>query len=212
MMGSRRSYTRYLRFAAYGFTSLISYTSVTLCVRSTKIEIVRGAHTRFRTTHYTARTCIHICTGPRQIGHSFIWAEQSPQAHQWPHGTAACDLGFTKQMMHVVWPPMVDSGASRRGRVQPDQVREHRARAVAWLVQHDHRALRKRHSHVHVVLVKVDASAAALSELEVAERGGRSRLGDAQIMEPRALLLVRERGRRMLRRRRVPGVAMSSRP
>ena len=111
----------------------------------------------------------------------------------------------------VVARPVARSGAVRRGRVQPEQVREHRARAVARLSQHDHRALRERHLHVHVVLVKVDAST-AVRELEVVERRGRSRLGDAQVMEPRALLLVRERGRRRRRRRRVPGVAMSSRP
>ena len=50
----------------------------------------------------------------RQTGHSRIWAEQASHAHWWPHGTAACDLRLTKQTMHVVWPPMVDSGNSRR--------------------------------------------------------------------------------------------------
>eukprot|EP00964_Phaeocystis_antarctica_P121917 scaffold85590_cov62-Phaeocystis_antarctica.AAC.2 len=50
--------------------------------------------------------------GPRQTGHSCIRAEQSPHALRWPQGTAACDLGLTKQMMHVVWPPMVDSGGT----------------------------------------------------------------------------------------------------
>ena len=48
------------------------------------------------------------------MGQSFIFAEQSPQAHTWPHGAARCDLGLMKQTMHVVWPPMVDSGASGR--------------------------------------------------------------------------------------------------
>ena len=50
----------------------------------------------------------------RQTGHSCIWAEQSAHAHWWPHGTAMCDLGLVKQMMHVAWPPMVDSGGSGR--------------------------------------------------------------------------------------------------
>ena len=52
-------------------------------------------------THAT-RTCIHISVVLRQTGHSFIFAEQSPQAHWWPHGTATCDFGLTKQTMHVV--------------------------------------------------------------------------------------------------------------
>eukprot|EP00964_Phaeocystis_antarctica_P055702 scaffold32784_cov69-Phaeocystis_antarctica.AAC.10 len=63
---------------------------------------------------HATRTCIHICTGVRQTGHSFIRDEQSPHAHWWPHGPAACDLGLVKQIMHVNWPPMVDSGASSR--------------------------------------------------------------------------------------------------
>ena len=70
-------------------------------------------HIPKRTRHAT-RTCTHVATGVRQTGHSFILAEQLLQAHWWPHGTATCDLGLLKQMMHVVWPPMVDSGTSGR--------------------------------------------------------------------------------------------------
>eukprot|EP00964_Phaeocystis_antarctica_P123291 scaffold86940_cov63-Phaeocystis_antarctica.AAC.3 len=32
-------------------------------------------------TPHTTRTCVHIDTGVRQTGHSFIWAEQTAQAH-----------------------------------------------------------------------------------------------------------------------------------
>ena len=63
---------------------------------------------------HATRTCIHICTGSRQTGHFFNRAEQLPHTHWWPHGTAACDLGLMKQMIQVVWPPMVDSGTSGR--------------------------------------------------------------------------------------------------
>ena len=65
----------------------------------------------FTPTH-ASRTCIHMRTLPRQTGHAVILAEQSPHALRWPQGTAACDLGLTKQMIHVVWPPMVDSGGT----------------------------------------------------------------------------------------------------
>ena len=41
-------------------------------------------------------------------------AEHEPHAQMWPHGTARCDLGCSKQTMHVVSPPMVDSGGSAR--------------------------------------------------------------------------------------------------
>ena len=60
-----------------------------------------------------ASTLVQYCgrPGTRAQGPT---GEQSPQAHLWPHGTAACDLGLTKQTMHVVWPPMVDSGTARR--------------------------------------------------------------------------------------------------
>ena len=56
----------------------------------------------------------HVATGARQYGHALIWAAQSPHAHWWPHGVAAWVFWLTKQMMHVVSPPMVDSGASGR--------------------------------------------------------------------------------------------------
>ena len=76
------------------------------------MELKREGYTC--TAIHATRTCIHISVVLRQTGHSFIFAEQSPQAHWWPHGTATCDFGLTKQTMHVVWPPMVDSGTSGR--------------------------------------------------------------------------------------------------
>ena len=55
------------------------------------------------------RSCIHISTGARQMGHDSILAEQGPQAHKCPHGPATCDFGLEKQTMHVVSPPRMDS-------------------------------------------------------------------------------------------------------
>eukprot|EP00964_Phaeocystis_antarctica_P159609 scaffold130717_cov66-Phaeocystis_antarctica.AAC.2 len=63
---------------------------------------------------HAMRTRSQLTTLARQTGHSRSRAEQAPQAHWWPHGAARCDFGLTKQIMHVVWPPMVDSGASGR--------------------------------------------------------------------------------------------------
>ena len=51
---------------------------------------------------HATRTCIHSRAGLRQTGHSIILDAQSRQAHWWPHGTAACDLGLAKQTMQVV--------------------------------------------------------------------------------------------------------------
>ena len=72
----------------------------------------RQRETRGDQPTHTSRTCIHINAGVWQTGHSSFWAEQSSQAQWWPHGTAACDLGLLK--LHVVWPPMVDSGGCGR--------------------------------------------------------------------------------------------------
>jgi hypothetical protein len=88
--------------------SIYCYTSLELAAQRKTIP-----SSALAPSHAT-RTCIHSRTGLRQTGHSRTRAEQSPQAHLWPHGTAACDLGLTKQTMHVVWPPMVDSGTARR--------------------------------------------------------------------------------------------------
>ena len=60
------------------------------------------------------RSCIHISTGARQMGHDSILAEQGPQAHRCPHGPATCDFGLEKETMHVVSPPRVDSGTAAR--------------------------------------------------------------------------------------------------
>eukprot|EP00964_Phaeocystis_antarctica_P039017 scaffold22315_cov50-Phaeocystis_antarctica.AAC.3 len=72
-----------------------------------------GCHVRLRL--YQAETRVQRSSWFRTLmPRSFIWAEQAPQAHWWPHGAARCDLGLLKQIMHVDWPPMVDSGASGR--------------------------------------------------------------------------------------------------
>ena len=66
----------------------------------------------------TSRGIIHIITSSRQYGHrrspSMILAEQSAQAQRCPQGTAACDFGWVKQIMHVDSPPRVDSGTAGR--------------------------------------------------------------------------------------------------
>ena len=66
----------------------------------------------------TSRGIIHIITSSRQYGHrrsrSMILAEQSAQAQRCPQGTAMCDFGLVKQIMHVDSPPRVDSGTAGR--------------------------------------------------------------------------------------------------
>ena len=71
-------------------------------------------HESWHRPYHATCTCIHIRVGLRQTGHASMSAEQSPHTHWWPHGTAICDLGLVKHTMHVVWPPMVDSGTSGR--------------------------------------------------------------------------------------------------
>ena len=49
-----------------------------------------------------------------------ILAEHSAHTLWWPHGTARCDLAPTMHTMHVVSPPMVDSGTSAARPVSKD--------------------------------------------------------------------------------------------
>ena len=63
---------------------------------------------------HTTRTCHQRSAGVRQYGQARSRAEQGAQTHWWPHGRAACVFGLVKHTIHVVSPPIVDSGASRR--------------------------------------------------------------------------------------------------
>ena len=45
------------------------------------------------------------------MGHLSIFWAQGPHAHWWKQGAAQCDFTLVKHTMHVVSPPMVDSGA-----------------------------------------------------------------------------------------------------
>ena len=115
---SHSSYVVVLRFiytVQHVQSTVQSSTLYTVRVRGTVNAAQRELSTSRRCplTHAT-RTCTHCCTRVRQTGHSCIWAEHSAHAHWWPHGNARCVLGLAKQMMHVDWPPMVDSGGSGR--------------------------------------------------------------------------------------------------
>ena len=73
------------------------------------------------------RCCTHSWTGARQYGHTCISFEHGPHAHWWPHGAARCVFGLAKHTMHVVSPPMLDSGTAWRPVRSPTSASERKA-------------------------------------------------------------------------------------
>ena len=95
----------------------------TPCTHTTLIIVT----TRPALINQTMRCCTHSWTGARQYGHTCISFEHGPHAHWWPHGAARCVFGLAKHTMHVVSPPMLDSGTAWRPVRSPTSASERKA-------------------------------------------------------------------------------------